>query len=123
MKLKIIFTILIASLFLNSASAITLIVGGCTKTLKYSVVKIDSNGQIICLGLGSLDCLSSSIGVEGVSKIVYPLDDIVCLCTDKVANRELSGTGLYNNDLPFSWKVLNNNAVQIEVSEVALHQK
>ena len=82
MKLKIIFTILIVSLFLNNASAITLIVGGCTKTLKYSVVTIDNNGHIICLGLGSYDCPSSAIGVEGVSRVVYPLDYIVCLCSD-----------------------------------------
>ena len=122
MKLKIIFTILIALFALNDASAITLIVGGCTKTLKYSIVKIDNNGHIICLGLGSYDCLSSSIGVEGASKVVYPLDDVVCLCTDKVAKRELSGAGMYNNDLPYSWKVLNNNAIQIEVKEVAVHR-
>ncbi len=122
MKLKIIFSIIIAALMFNNASAITLIVGGCTKTLKYSVVTIDNNRNIVCLGLGSLDCPSSSIGVEGVSKIIYSLDDIVCLCTDKVAKKELSGTGLYNNDLPYSWKVLKNNAVQIEVNEVAIHK-
>jgi hypothetical protein len=117
MKTKIIFSLLFLAFIANEVSAFTIIIAGGTRRHKFDYVRLDDN-ICKCTGRGSNEC-PIKFGGAAVDMTGNPhsLNDITEYVLKQVDNGSKAGTLQYDNVLPVSWKMIDDENIQIDIDD------
>ena len=115
MKTKILFTFLLLATIAYNASAITITIQGGGHTSRFNYIRLDDK-QLTCKGRGSLVC-PIDFSVKDQNRVAHKVDGVVDFVNERIAAGEKSGKVDYEKGLPVSWKMMEDETVQIDIAD------
>lgn len=120
MKTKLLFTLILIAVMGTQASAITIIIKGGGRNQLFNYVEV-TPAKVICKGAGYIVCPITYAAVQSYARTVWhPLQDVTDFVLKQVENGAAKGEVKYEDDLPVTWSMDDNEGLQIDIEEGAV---
>jgi hypothetical protein len=118
MKTKLTLVVLLFLALASESFAFKIIITGGGSSNKYHYVYVDDN-TLKCTGRGSNCCPISFCTSQARSTgNWFNSEDVVNYVFNKVSEGYTSGEGVYNDELPVSWKQDDDGNLEIDIDEM-----